>query len=146
MEHRSSSNACASSVGAWARTSSTLATGLAQLPVSVILAFGTPASLAAKHVTATIPIVVMAGDPVGTGLVASLARPGGNITGVTIEASQDLTQVGIKRLELLKEAAPKTQRLGILWNTANPAAAGIRDAVLASARALGVAPVPVEMR
>ena len=124
----------------------TLATGLAQLQVSVILAFGTPASLAAKHATATIPIVVMAGDPVGTGLVASLARPGGNITGVTIEASLDLTQVGIKRLELLKEAAPKTQRLGILWNTANPAAAAIREAALASARALGVTPIPVEMR
>jgi putative ABC transport system substrate-binding protein len=82
-----------------------LAVDLAQLKVSVIMAFGTPASLAAKQATATIPIVMLAGDPVGTGLVTSLARPGGNITGLTPEASLDLTQAAMKRLELLKEAA-----------------------------------------
>ncbi len=123
-----------------------LAAELAQLKVSVILAFGTPASLAAKHSTATIPIVVMAGDPVGTGLVTSLARPGGNITGLTPEASVDLIQMATKRLGLLKEAAPKTLRVGILWNTANPAEARVRDAVLGSARALGLTLLPVEVQ
>ena len=64
-----------------------LAAELVQLNVSMILAFGSQAALAAKRATATIPIVMFAGDPVGSGLITSLARPGGNITGLTTEAS-----------------------------------------------------------
>ena len=88
-----------------------LAAELVQLKVSMIVAFGTPATLAAKRATATIPIVMLAGDPVSSGLVASLAHPGGNITGLTNEAG---LEIFAKRLELLKEMAPKISRLGIL--------------------------------
>src|SRR5262245_52660999 len=90
-----------------------LAMELVQLQVSMIVAFGTEASRAAQRATMTIPIVILAADPVGTGLVASLAHPGGNITGLSNEAS---LEIFAKRLELLKEAAPKTTRVGILVN------------------------------
>ncbi len=90
-----------------------LAAELVQLKVSMILAFGNQAALAAKGATATIPIVMIASDPVGSGLVASLARPGGNITGLTNEAGLEIFS---KRLELLQEAAPKISRVGILAN------------------------------
>ena len=93
-----------------------LAAELVQLKVGMIVALGTSAALAAKHATATIPIVIMAGDPVGTGLVANLAHPGGNITGLTNEAG---LEIFAKRLELLKETAPKISRLGILTNRSN---------------------------
>ena len=120
-----------------------LAAELVQLKVSVLLAFGTPAALAAKRATATIPIVMLAGDPVGTGLVASLGRPGGNVTGLTNAAGLEL--VG-KRLELLKEAAPKTSRVGILWDSSNPAERHFRDATLAPARVLGLTLLPQDVR
>src|SRR5689334_9010862 len=81
--------------------------------VEVIVTFGFPAALAAKERAATIPVVVMgAGDPVATGLVESLARPGGHLTGVT-EVSTDLAA---KRLQLLKETVPTIQRVAVLWN------------------------------
>jgi putative ABC transport system substrate-binding protein len=120
-----------------------LAAELVQLKVSVILALGTPASFAAKHATATIPIVAFAGDPVGTGLVASLARPGGNLTGLTNEAG---VQIFAKRLELLKEVAPKTSRVGSLWNPTNPAEVHVRDAVLESVRGLRLTLIPLDVR
>ena len=89
---------------------------LASIPVDVIATWGTPASRAAQQVTTTIPIVAIAiGDPVGAGLVASLVRPGGNITGNTILASD----VVAKRLQLLKELVPHVNRLGFLWNPDN---------------------------
>jgi putative ABC transport system substrate-binding protein len=93
-----------------------LASNLVRLPLDVILAQSFPAALAAKQATSTIPIVVMgAGDPVATGLVASFARPGGNITGVSaLEA-----ELSGKRLELLKEAFPKLARVAVLWNSAD---------------------------
>ena len=79
-----------------------------------------PAAAAAKNATSTIPIIVSGGtDPVATGLVSSLARPGGNITGVTI-MNEELAG---KRLELLNETSPKVSRIGVLWNSANPGAA-----------------------
>jgi putative ABC transport system substrate-binding protein len=120
-----------------------LAAELVQLKVSVLLAFGTPAALAAKRATATIPIVMLAGDPVGTGLVASLGRPGGNVTGLTNAAGLEL--VG-KRLELLKDTAPKTSRVGILWDSSNPAERHFRDATLSPARVLGLTLLPQDVR
>src|SRR5215510_2250674 len=90
-----------------------LATELVRLKVDVILTAGTQTTTAAKQATTTIPIVVAgAGDLVGTGLVASLARPGGNITGLTV-ISPDLSG---KRLELLKEIVPKASRVAMVLN------------------------------
>src|SRR5438034_9085178 len=78
---------------------------------------GTPASLAVKKATTTIPLVMVAvGDPVATGLVASLARPGGNITGLTSISSE----MEGKRLELLREVVPKISHIAVLWNAASP--------------------------
>src|SRR5574341_1744253 len=94
-----------------------LAAELAQLKVNVIVAAGDPAIRAAQRATTTIPIVmVAAGDPVRGGLVASVARPGGNITGMTF-LSRELSA---KRLEILKEAVPTASRVAVLWNPDNP--------------------------
>ena len=95
-----------------------LATELVRRKVDLIFVSTTPAALAAKHATTTIPVVFgFVGDPVGSGVVASLARPGGNITGWTHLAGQE--QAG-KRLELLKEAVPGVTRIGAIWNPSNP--------------------------
>jgi len=93
-----------------------LAADLVRLKVDVIVASGLPAAHAAKQVTTTIPIVMSGGDPVAAGVVASLAHPGGNVTGV----SDATIGVSAKRLELLKEAVPKLARVAMLWNPANP--------------------------
>ena len=93
-----------------------LVTELKRANVDVIVTFGYPAALAAKMSTADIPIVVIgAGDPVATGLVEGLARPGGNVTGVT-EIS---TELSAKRLEILKDALPNLGRVAMLWNAAD---------------------------
>ncbi len=85
---------------------------LVGLKLDVIVAATTPSALALKRATATIPIVMVAGsDPVASGLVASLQRPGGNITGLTRFSGR----LNLKRLELLKEAFPKVRRVGVLW-------------------------------
>jgi putative ABC transport system substrate-binding protein len=85
--------------------------------IDVIVTAGTPASLAVQKATTSLPLVMIAvGDPVGTGLIASLAHPGGNITGLTSIAS-DLEG---KRLELLREATPKVSHVAVLWNPASP--------------------------
>ncbi len=90
-----------------------LAADLVRLDVDVIVTTATSDALAAKKATTTIPIVMVAGgDPVANGLVESLARPGGNVTGL----SQMLQALGGKRLELLKEIVPKLSRVGVLWN------------------------------
>src|SRR5262249_46722150 len=95
-----------------------LAAELVRLKVDVIVAWSTPAALAAKRATSAIPIVMAtAGDPVGVGLVASLARPGGNVTGNAIL----LPELGAKRMDLLKEALPRVSRVGVLSNPANQA-------------------------
>jgi putative tryptophan/tyrosine transport system substrate-binding protein len=95
-----------------------IAAEFVRLNVDVIVTSGTPPVLAAKEATAVIPIVfVGVGDPVGTGLVASLARPGGNLTGVSNQAP-DLAG---KRLELLREVVPGFRRLAIMANIGNPA-------------------------
>src|SRR5262245_51562687 len=121
-----------------------LAAELVQLKVSMIVAFGTQAALAAKRATTTIPIVILASDPVGTGLVTSLAHPGGNITGLTVDAG--LEEIFSKRLELLKEAAQKISRVGILANRSNPSEARVLDAIAPTARALRLTFVPAEVR
>jgi putative ABC transport system substrate-binding protein len=85
-----------------------------RLKVDVIFTYGTPSSMAAKKATAVIPIVfAAAGDPVGTGLVASLARPGGNITGLSIQQ----TDLASKRLEILRDLLPTLRTLAILVDT-----------------------------
>ena len=112
-----------------------LAADLVRLKVAVILTYGTPASQAAKRATATIPIVMAAIiDPLASGLVTSLARPGENLTGQSM-MSPDLVE---KQLEILKEVVPKVSRVALLHNPANPGnAPQVRHAQNA-ARALGV--------
>jgi putative tryptophan/tyrosine transport system substrate-binding protein len=120
-----------------------LAAELVRLPVDVLLAVTTPAALAAKDATTTIPIVMMGvGDPVGIGLVASLARPGGNVTGLTSLQSE---LVG-KELEFLKEVLPTVSRVAVLRNPANPAAALAAPGAEAAAQRLGVQLHLVEAR
>lgn len=90
-----------------------LANELNAANVDVIVTFGYPAALAAKNSTKPVPVVITgAGDPVATGLVDGLARPGGNLTGVT-ELSTDLSA---KRLEILRDAVPNLRRVAMLWN------------------------------
>jgi putative tryptophan/tyrosine transport system substrate-binding protein len=94
-----------------------LAAELVRLNVDVIVVAGTLAPFAAKRATTTIPIVMTsAGDPLDSGLVASLARPGGNVTGLSLMMSE----VSGKRLELLKELVPRLSRVAVLWNSTNP--------------------------
>jgi putative tryptophan/tyrosine transport system substrate-binding protein len=120
-----------------------LAAELVRLKADVIVAQGTPAALAAKHATTMIPVVMVGvGDPVGSGLVASLARPGGNITGLS-NLSPDL--VG-KQLEFLKDVRPTVSRVAVLWNPANPAHALMVRAADVAAQALGVQLHLVEAR
>ena len=115
---------------------SKLAAELVQLKVVLIFALGTPAAVVAKRATATIPIVIgFVSDPVGSGLVASLRRPGGNITGWTHLAGLELHA---KRLELLKEAIPRVTRIGVLWNPANPVHASAMKTLGTAASALKV--------
>ena len=112
-----------------------LAEELVGLPVEVLVVSSTPAVLAAKHATTTIPIIMTnVGDPVGEGLVVSLARPGGNITGLTALA-RDLSG---KRLELLKETIPGLPRVGVLWDPRSQGAARFFQETEAAAWALGV--------
>jgi putative tryptophan/tyrosine transport system substrate-binding protein len=90
---------------------------LVRAGVDVILTWGTPSARAAKDGTSTIPVVMAAiADPTGTGIVQSLARPGGNITGLTSIA----VEIDGKRLEFLKDITPALSRVGVFWNPANP--------------------------
>ena len=104
-------------VGRWAEAKQDRLPGLAAelvgLKVDVIVTAGGPASAAAKQATSSIPIVLaLVGDAVGIGLVESLARPGGNVTGITDQSAE----LSAKRLELLTEAVPKATRIAVLWN------------------------------
>jgi putative tryptophan/tyrosine transport system substrate-binding protein len=113
-----------------------LAAELIQLSPAVIVAASTPASLAAKRATSSVPIIsVYTADPVGLGLVASLARPGGNVTGISALA----LDYAAKSLQLLKEVAPRTSRVGILGHTANPTYAIYRRELESAARTMGLA-------
>jgi putative tryptophan/tyrosine transport system substrate-binding protein len=114
-----------------------------QLKVDVIFAVGTEAALAMKEATSVIPIVFpVAGDPVGTGLVGSLAHPGGNVTGLSNLA----IDLGRKRLEILREVLPGLSRLAIMANAAYAGGAPEIDEVRAATRKLGVELVPLEPR
>src|SRR5690242_13943882 len=112
-----------------------LAAGLEQLKVDVIVVLGTQAALAVKKVTSVIPTVMFVGDPLESGLVSSLRRPGGNLTGFVV---LNLETAG-KRLELLKEAVPGLSRVAVLANPSNPAAVATVRIMQAPARALGIA-------
>lgn len=121
-----------------------LAAELVRLKVDVIAAAATPAPVAAKKATGAIPIVmIMTGDPVGVGLVASLARPGGNVTGISYSVGVENVRKG---LELLREAAPNAGVLAVLSNPANPAHAFVVRDVRVAADSLGVRLHSLEVR
>jgi putative ABC transport system substrate-binding protein len=112
-----------------------LARELVQQNVDVLVAVNTPAALAAKNSTKSIPIVITrVADPVSVGLVASLARPGGNITGESVLTAE----MSAKRVELLKEALPGLSRVGVLWSTGNPGSALTVRELEISSRRLGI--------
>jgi putative ABC transport system substrate-binding protein len=113
-----------------------LTSELLRLPVRVIVALSAPVAQAAKSVTSEVPIVVpLMADPVGVGLVASLARPGGNVTGLSTTSAE----LSAKRLELLREIVPNLPRAAIIWSEPNPPfALTVRHTEIA-AQSLGVA-------
>ena len=115
---------------------------LVRLKVEIIVTGGTAATLAAKNATTTIPIVfTAAGDPVHTGLVASLSRPGGNITGYSIISPE----IDAKRLDLLRELLPGLQRVGVLQNSTNPYYRAVRKEFEQACRSLGLQPIIIEV-
>ena len=120
-----------------------LAAELVKLNVDVIVTHSTPGALAAKQATSTIPIVMAAvGDPVAAGLVASLARPGGNLTGLTFF----FAELCAKRVELIKEAIPTLTRVAVFVNPANPSHPIALSVMQRTASALGVELVPIEVK
>jgi putative ABC transport system substrate-binding protein len=120
-----------------------LATELVHLPVDLIVTRGTPAAKAAKAVTEMIPIVMAAiAEPLAVGVVASLAHPGGNVTGLSAFA----TELAGKRVELLKEARPSIVRVGFLQDMGNPASPPQWEATQAAAKTLGLSAEPFDIR
>jgi putative ABC transport system substrate-binding protein len=114
-----------------------------RLKVDVIVVPSTPEMIVTKRVTQTIPVVmVLVGDPVGTGLIESLARPGGNITGTSLMQ----TETSAKRLQLLKELVPRARSVAVLWNPRNAANAGNWKETQEASRSLGFKLLSVEMR
>jgi putative ABC transport system substrate-binding protein len=121
-----------------------LAAELARLNVDVIVTGSNQVIAAVKQATATTPIVMaVSRDPVGSGFIASLGRPGGNITGL---ANDPTPEIQTKNLELLREAAPRTARVALLWNPVAPDARAYRNAVEAAVRRLGGTFQAVEVR
>jgi putative ABC transport system substrate-binding protein len=118
-----------------------LAQDLVRLKVDVIAAIFTPCALAAKQATREIPIFVIAGDPIGTGLVASLARPGGNITGLSNMGSE----AAGKCVELLREILPSLRRVAVLANPVDPFTRSILEQVELAGRTSGIEVAPVAM-
>jgi len=116
---------------------------LVRLKVNVIVTGASPATIAAKRATSVIPIVfAVAGDPVGSGLVTSLARPGGNVTGLSIQSVEAVS----KRVELLRDVVPNLRRLAVLANETNPVAMSEAEQVQEAAHALGVEVAPLYVR
>jgi len=128
----------------WAegRSAAGLADELVHRQVDIMVVNGTPQVLAAKQATSTIPVVFVAADPVGTGVVASLARPGGNLTGLSLQQTDTAT----KRLELLREVVPGLRRLAILADVSTPTSALEMSEVEATAAALGLEVVALKVR
>ena len=120
----------------------TLAFQLVNLKPAVIVADTTQSALALKNATGTIPLVVIADDPVGSGFVSNLARPDGNVTGLSLVAGE----LGAKQLQLLKEAVPGASRVAVLGNPANPATALRLRALQAAARTSGVMLLSLDVR
>ncbi len=119
-----------------------LATELVQLNVDLIFASGTTGTQAAKNATKTIPIVMTSvTDPVGTGLVTSLAHPGGNVTGLS-----NFSELSGKQLELLKEAFPKVTRVAVLWDPTNAANPRLLGEMKVAAGGLRITLQPLEVR
>jgi len=113
-----------------------LAAELVRLGVELIVVPSTPTAVAAKRATSTIPLVTVGGnDPVAVGLVASLAHPGGHITGLTISLGPEIAG---KQLQLLRETAPKASRVSVLWNPTTPGNALALNETEVAARTLGV--------
>jgi ABC-type uncharacterized transport system substrate-binding protein len=119
---------------------SALAAELVNLGVEVIVTHSTPGALATKQVTSTVPIVMIVGDPVAAGLVASLARPGGNLTGLTFF----FAEICAKRVELIKEAIPALTRVAVFVNPANPSHPIALSVMQRTASALAVELVRIE--
>ena len=119
-----------------------LAAELVRLRVDAIYVAGDQVILAAKEATTTIPIVMVACDAVAAGLIASLSRPGGNITGITCLSSE----ISGKRLELLREASPNVSRLGVVWNAGDPGKAIEWRNIEVAARAVKMTPTSLEVR
>ena len=120
-----------------------LAADLVRLKIDVIVASSNPATIALKKATQTIPIVMaVVGDPVGAGFIASLARPGGNITGLA-NIAEDLSG---KRLELLKEINPKIARVAVFWNPTIPTHTVLWKETQAAATVLGIKVFSLDIR
>jgi putative ABC transport system substrate-binding protein len=120
-----------------------IAAEFVRLKVGVIVTWGTPTTIAAKQATSVIPVVgAVMGDPLGAGIVASLAQPGGNVTGL----SAMVPDLASKRIELLHEVVPSLRRLAILANTGNPAVVLELREVQSAAGALGLEAVTPEIR
>jgi putative tryptophan/tyrosine transport system substrate-binding protein len=120
-----------------------LATELVKLKVDRIMADITLATRAAMRATATIPIVMtVSADAVGSGLVRSLARPGGNVTGLSVL----LAETSVKRLELLKEAVPKVSRVAVLWDPATPFHRAMLKEIDAAAPSLRIQPFAIAVK
>ena len=116
-----------------------LAAELVRLKVEIIVASQTPAAQAVKQATTEIPIVILSGDPVGTGLVASLARPGGNVTGV----SGATAEIAAKNVELMKEMLPSARRMAVLANATDPFTKTFLAHIQLAGQTLGIAIQPL---
>jgi putative ABC transport system substrate-binding protein len=120
-----------------------LASELIRLKVDVIVTRGTPAALAAKNATSTIPVVMASsGDPVATGVVVSLAHPGGNVTGLSAVA----TDIQGKQLEVLRETVPRIARIAFLFNMSNPVLQAQWKTAESMARSVGLQPQLLDVR
>ena len=120
-----------------------LADELVRLKVDIIAAHQTPSVIAARHATTEIPIVMApAGDPVGTGLISSLVRPGGNITGLSATSAE----AGAKTLELIREVLPSTRRVAVLANATDPFSRVLVELIENGGRTLGIAIQTIRVR